>query len=62
MKVKDIKLDRRTNNVVWIMEYLEDGNVDIREYDIKNIPQNELEREVMDICTEIDDSIDIYVV
>ena len=62
MKVKDIKLDRRTNNVVWIMEYLEDGNIDIREYDIKNIPQNELEREVMDICTEIDDSIDIYVI
>lgn len=62
MKVKDIKLDRRTNQDVWIMEYARDGTVDMRHYDIKDIPDYELERSVMDICTEIDGSIDIYVI
>lgn len=62
MKVKDIKLDRRTNNDVWIMEYARDGTIDMRHYDIREIPNEELERSVMDVCTEIDGSIDIYVI
>ena len=62
MKVKDIKLDRRTNENIYIMEYNRDGTVDVREYDVKNIPQEELERSVMDICTDIDGSMNIYVI
>jgi hypothetical protein len=62
MKVKDIKFDRRTNENIYIMEYNRDGTVDVREYDVKNIPQNELERSVMDICTDIDGSMNIYVI
>ena len=62
MKVKDIKFDRRTNENIYIMEYNRDGTVDVREYDIKNIPQEELERSVMDICTDIDGSMNIYVI
>ena len=61
MKVKDIKFDRRTNENIYIMEYNRDGTVDVREYDIKNIPQEELERSVMDICTDIDGSMNIYI-
>ena len=44
------------------MEYNRDGTVDVREYDIKNIPQEELERSVMDICTDIDGSMNIYII
>lgn len=62
MKVKDIKFDRRTNENIYIMEYNRDGTVDVREYDVKNIPQEELERSVMDICTDIDGSMNIYVI
>lgn len=62
MKVKDIKFDRRTNENIYIMEYNRDGTVDVREYDIKNIPQEELERSVMDICTDIDGSMNIYII
>lgn len=62
MKIKDIKFDRRTNENIYIMEYNRDGTVDVREYDIKNIPQEELERSVMDICTDIDGSMNIYVI
>ena len=62
MKVKDIKFDRRTNENIYIMEYNRDGTGDVREYDIKNIPQEELERSVMDICTDIDGSMNIYII
>ena len=33
-----LSLIKRTNKDVWIMEYARDGTIDVRHYDIKNIP------------------------
>lgn len=63
MKVKDLKLDKRRNKEVWIMEYNRDGTVDIRDYSVNNIPINELNRVVMDIYDNDEENyIEIYVI
>lgn len=63
MKVKDLKLDKRRNKEIWIMEYNRDGTIDTRNYSVNNIPINELNRVVMDVYDNDEENyIEIYVI
>lgn len=67
MKVKNLikKCKKKKNKEIWIMEYNRDGTIDVRNYPINDIPITELEKEVMDnydICDEVDNYIEIYVI